>query len=220
MPSTISTHSTEEKRGSLTIHQTLLAAGACCLAVFAGCGKEAPQYYEVQDVQPEPAAEQAEHVHTEDGTHVHTEAAANPLGFNFAVPEGWNQKVASSMVILALQAGNPPELVADVSVSAFPGDVGGQLANIDRWRRQVGLGPLDPAALAGFIKAVQISGLEGWQVDMTGPAGLASDGSAVRMIVSAVSNNGQTWFFKMVGPENAVAGQAGSYAAFIESIRF
>jgi hypothetical protein len=217
MPPIQNHHNTLKKRAAIGIRPAWMLAGAAVAVLLGGCGKEEPTYYEVQDVQPEPAAA---HVQAEGDGHVHGEAAANPLGFTFALPEGWSQKVPTPMVIAAFQAGSPPELVADMAVSAFPGDVGGQVANIDRWRRQIGLGPIDPATVDGFVTKLQVSGIESWQVDMTGPVGAAADGSAPRMVVTAVARNGQTWFFKMVGPEAAVKAQLENYASFLNSIRF
>ena len=124
------------------------------------------------------------------------------------------------MVLLAFQTGSPPELMADMAVSAFPGDVGGQIANVNRWRRQVGLGPLAPDAATALIKPLAIAGIEAWQVDLTGPEGVTANGQAVRMVVSAVFHDGKTWFFKMVGPNSAVEGELVNYAAFIESVNF
>jgi hypothetical protein len=36
----------------------------------------------------------------------------------------------------------------EVAISHFPGDVGGDLANVNRWRQQVALPPIDEAGLA------------------------------------------------------------------------
>jgi hypothetical protein len=35
-----------------------------------------------------------------------------------------------------------PDGKAEVTVSAFPGDTGGLLANLNRWRGQIGLEPV------------------------------------------------------------------------------
>ena len=124
------------------------------------------------------------------------------------------------MVLLAFQIGQPPETMADMAASAFPGDVGGQLANINRWRRQVGLGPIDPEAAEGFITELEVSGLPAWQVSFTGPLSASKIGEPVRMVVTAVFHDGRTWFFKLVGAESSVAGELQNYGAFIESVQF
>ena len=41
----------------------------------------------------------------------------------------------------------------ELAVTHFPGDVGGDLANVNRWRQQIGLEPIDEAALASQCDA-------------------------------------------------------------------
>ena len=196
----------------------MTAALAAGILLFSGCGKEEPAYYETESVQPAPATQE---VPAQMPSMPATQAPApGNLAFTFSLPEGWSEKPPTSMVIMAFQAGNPPEQVADVSVSAFPGDVGGQLANLNRWRRQVGLGPVAPEAADGFITELEVSGIASWQVDLTGPDGMGPDGTAARMMVTAVPHNGQTWFFKMMGPQAAVEGQKAGYEAFLQSVTF
>jgi len=219
MPPILNTDRQSIQRGLTPRRKVRLAAILATLTagtlILSGCGESEPEYYETKDVQTPSSAQPV----LTTAPVSQDPAAAGP-GFSFAMPEGWSQQQPSSMIILAFQAGNPPEQVADVQVSAFPGDVGGQLANLNRWRRQVGLGPVDPEAASGFITAVEVSGIEAWQVDLTGPAGVTPDGSARRMVVSAVPHDGQTWFFKLVGAESAVESQKEQYAAFLQSIQF
>ena len=41
----------------------------------------------------------------------------------------------------------------EIAISQFPGDVGGMLANINRWRGQVGLAPVTEPEIAGLIES-------------------------------------------------------------------
>lgn len=202
----------------LTISRCLIAG--VLIFALSGCGKEEAQYVEVKEVKESPAAK-AEHVHTPgDGhDHGHETAPAGP-GFTYDVPAGWSEKAPPRMVLLAFQIGQPPETMADMAASAFPGDVGGQLANINRWRRQVGLGPVDPEAAKDFITELEVSGLPAWQVAFTGPLSASKIGEPVRMVVTAVFHDGKTWFFKLVGAESAVAAELQNYSAFLESVQF
>ena len=201
------------------MHVRLLLAGAVSAFFLTGCGKAEPEYVEVQEIEVTPQVEDA-HDHASHAGQPHVEEAAQGLGFTYTMPATWTQKVNPNMVLLAFQTGSPPELLADMAVSAFPGDVGGQSANVNRWRRQIGLGPLDPDSAVALIKPLTIAGKEAWQVDLTGPEGAGPDGQAVRMVVSAVFHDGKTWFFKMVGPNSAVEGELVNYAAFIKSVKF
>ena len=57
------------------------------------------------------------------------------------IPEGWEPGKKSSMRIgsFAVKEGNDSSL--DISVTAFPGDLGGLLPNVERWLGQIGLDP-------------------------------------------------------------------------------
>ena len=182
------------------------------LLILSGCGKDEAQYVEVQEIKETPPAVQ-EMPHA----HAHEDAG---IGISYTVPDGWSEKAPSRMVLASFQAGEPPQTLADMSVSSFPGDVGGQLANINRWRRQVGLGPIDPDAVSGFVTDMEVGGLPAWQVSFTGPIEASKVGEPVRMVVTAVSHEGKTWFFKFMGGESAVAGELDNYQAFLKSVRF
>ncbi len=192
------------------------ALAAVCMLVITGCGKKEPQFVEVQEVKESPVTVEKT-MHSDMDGHDHGTPGAP---FEFEIPTGWTEKEHSSMILMAFQAGSPPEVMADMSVSVFPGDVGGQLANINRWRGQVGLGPVDPVAAKDFVTELEISGLSAWQVSFTGPVSASKVGEPVRMVVSAVFQDGKTWFFKLVGTESAVADELANYNAFISSVIF
>jgi hypothetical protein len=203
----------------LTLSKALSGAAACL--VLAGCGKNEPQYYEVQ--QPEPAPQASEQMSAAHAGHDHAAMAAaaeRGPGFGYTAPEAWRAVDPGNMQILSFEAGSAVELPVQFSVSAFPGDVGGQVANINRWRRQVGLGPMDPAVVSDFVEELQISGMPAWEVDFTGPAGSGSNGGAARVRVAVVSHNGQSWFFKLTGNDAAVADELANYRAFLETVQF
>lgn len=200
----------------LTVLKVLISIPV--LAVLAGCGKSEPEYVVVKNVEQPPAAEEDHSGHNHampDAMAAHPAPAPEGLGFTFAAPEGWTQQPPSRMKLLSFAAGSPPERVAECAVSAFPGDVGGQLANINRWRRQVGLGPTTEEVAQSFVKELTISGMEAWQVDFTGP-----EGTDLRVIVSVVSHNGQSWFFKLSGNAASVEGELDAYATFLDSVKF
>ena len=47
----------------------------------------------------------------------------------------------------------------DISVTTFPGDVGGELMNINRWRQQIGLSPISIDSLDEHIVTKTINGM-------------------------------------------------------------
>ena len=91
------------------------------------------------------------------------------------------------------------------------------MANVNRWRRQVGLGPVSAEVAEGMIETITVAGTEGWKVDILGN-GPADSHATARLIVTAVTQNGQTWFFKIVGANSAVESQLSQYGEFVDSI--
>ena len=204
---------------SLKILFLVGAAGLFALA-FSGCGDSEPEYFEVREVQAKPEDPHAGHNHPPGEHPEETGSDSSGLGFAYEVPAGWDEQPASSMKLLSLAVGSPPERISELSVSAFPGDVGGQLANINRWRRQVGLGPINEEMAADLIRDAEVSGIEGWQVDFTGLAGTGQNGGGARVVATAVSHNGQTWFFKLMGNDRSLEDELEKYDAFLKSVSF
>ena len=196
-----------------------LAVMLSAVVFLAGCGKEEPEFVQIEEIHEKPVPVEQPHVHTPGDGHDHGTASPSG-GLTYDVPQGWAGVTPSSMVLLAFQAGEPPQNMAEVAVSAFPGEVGGPIANVNRWRRQVGLGPVDEATALGLITRIEIAGLPAWQVSLVGPIDASKVGEPVKMVVSAVFKDGKTWFIKLVGGESAVDGELANYESFLQSIRF
>src|SRR6476469_7004286 len=58
-------------------------------------------------------------------------------------PEGWSEQPLSEMRLGSFKVEGPNAASADISVIAFPGEAGGLLSNINRWRGQLQLPPLE-----------------------------------------------------------------------------
>ena len=103
----------------------------------------------------------------------------------------------------------------DLSVTAFPGDVGGELANLNRWRGQLQLPPLAEADVAGAVTRLSPNGLSVTLVDFAGgPAD-----KPVRMLGAIVPHGGATWFFKLTGPVDLVAKEKPAFLAFVQTLQ-
>ena len=124
-------------------------------------------------------------------------------------PAGWSVKAASAM-----RKGSYAVGAAEVAITVFPGDVGGVLANVNRWRGQVGLDPVDDAALAGITTPVVAA--HGLHFIVTDAAGPAAGGP--RIVAALVPWQGRTWFFKLTGPGDAVAAAKPAFLAFLQTV--
>jgi len=98
-----------------------------------------------------------------------------------------------------------------VAITAFPGDVGGVLANVNRWRGQAGLPPIDDSGLAHATAGFECNGLHFLLVD-------ASD-APTSMVAAMAPFNGGIWFFKLTGPAAAVASAKPAFLDFLRTVR-
>ena len=127
------------------------------------------------------------------------------------VPNDWIAQAPSSMRkgSWKVQQANGQ---AEISVLVFPGDVGGEIANINRWRAQIGLGPEDATALQQQLVSIKGGGHPGTLINMR------HSGKAI--IGAIVPLGSGTWFFKMNGAAHVVTSQQQAFRQFLDSIQF
>ena len=63
-------------------------------------------------------------------------------GLSWTAPAHWKPKAGSAMRKGSYAISGAGGAEADLAITAFPGDVGGDLANINRWRGQISLPPI------------------------------------------------------------------------------
>src|ERR1043165_3704139 len=127
-------------------------------------------------------------------------------------PQGWEPPPGAQPMRLATF--RPGEGMPEVTLSAFPGDVGGLLANINRWRGQLGLAPIDEAQLARSTQTATIEGVSVTTVDLTGANGHEMLGAVI------VPGDGKTWFLKAAGDPGPIAKLRPAFEQFARSFRF
>lgn len=127
------------------------------------------------------------------------------------VPSDWSPSAPSAMRYASFAAENNGEK-ADISVVTFPGDGGGDVDNVNRWRQQIGLPAIGAELLKPMITPVHAGDLHIDTIDMTG-------GSA-RVLAGWARHGGRAWFFKLTGPPNLVEREKPKFLAFLQSIRF
>jgi hypothetical protein len=142
--------------------------------------------------------------------------AAGNAGFQFASPDGWTVGKSGGMRKAAFNV-ERDGAKAEMTVITLPGTVGGPLANVNRWRGQVGLDPIEAAELESTLTEIKVGGLDGQLLELTGPAGAADRKS---MLAVMLMREGTSWFFKMMGPADLVAAEKENFVSFVESVSF
>lgn len=110
------------------------------------------------------------------------------------------------------------EEVAEITVTAFPGSVGGLASNVNRWRRQVGLAPLDPDQIAALTVPVQVDGATAELVSIRVEEGAPSGTQGVLGVV--IPRGELTWFVKMIGSSALLHEERNNLQRFAESFQF
>lgn len=140
-------------------------------------------------------------------------ATASGANLQWTAPAHWATKSGSSMRkgSYAIK-GDGGE--ADMAITAFPGDVGGDLANLNRWRGQLGLPPVGQAEFESSTQHLDRNGLHMTVVDIVG-----TGANAQRILGAMVPHGGATWFFKLTGPDALVAKEKPAFVAFLDTIK-
>jgi hypothetical protein len=143
---------------------------------------------------------------------------AGELPFKYTLPQGWElDSTPRPMRITTFRVSNGGQ-VAEVAVSSFPGDVGGKLANVNRWREQMGLAKIGENDLARETQGLDVAGEKAYLVDASQPE--QGSGPRQRMLAVGLPHARATWFFKMTGPADLVGKQKSAFEAFVKSVAF
>ncbi len=143
---------------------------------------------------------------------------AAPPTIRYEAPAGWKLDPQRRSMRLATFAVGAAEDAAEVVVSRFPGNVGGLLANLNRWRGQVGLGPIESEDEQAS-ETIEAGPLTARVFDFRGPAG-DGGGEGKRIVVALIDHVGWQWFLKLGGPDGAVDAAKGDFTTFVGSVRF
>lgn len=138
------------------------------------------------------------------------EAAQQAGEVSYTVPDGWEDLPASGIRKANLRVTDEFG-TAELTVLVFPGDVGGRLANINRWRGQIGLDPATPDELPAFTESYTISRHRGLYVRLEG--GMQS------ILGGLLPFHGSTWFFKLQGNSQTVLNNEAAMKTFLDSVQ-
>ena len=176
---------------------------ACC-----GCQKAEIAHYRVKKTAETPVFASAA-----ASRDLPVPAEVPQSALNWTLPAGWTETRAQGVRYATLKPAVPGKI--DVSVVVLPGPAGGELANVNRWRGQIGLPAIDEEALRRARAAVK------------SPAGaisvydFVSDGDAKsRLLAAILVSEESTWFVKMLGDDRPVAAARSEFLHLLRSLRF
>ena len=142
-------------------------------------------------------------------------AEAHP---KWQVPAGWKEASAGPFLVSKFLVTGEGSAQASVNVSTSAGDGGGLVANVNRWRQQLGLGAMPEAELGNSLTSVDVAGGKATLTDMTGKD--PKTGDPARLIAAIVPRQGQTWFFKLMGDAKVVEREKDAFTGFVRGTEY
>lgn len=142
------------------------------------------------------------------------QTASTSSDLKWVLPKGWSETAGTGMRKATFRAGTAAD-AAEVSVVSLAGMAGGELSNVNRWRGQIGLDPIDDAE---FKKT---------STKIVSPAGTAividfsskESGARSRVIAAMLGVGAQTWFLKMTGSEEVVGKAKADFLTLLKGLK-
>ncbi|MEM1223314.1 MAG: hypothetical protein AAGH40_11165 [Verrucomicrobiota bacterium] len=137
------------------------------------------------------------------------EAAEKAGEITYQVPESWIELPPGSVRKASFRI-NSENGGAEVAVTAFPGNVGGLTANVNRWCEQIGRATMTEQQVAEAAKPYIISNHNGLLVFL--------QGESESILGGILDFHGYTWFFKMKGDNVTVVQETEAMQKFLDSV--
>jgi hypothetical protein len=135
----------------------------------------------------------------------------------WAKPDGWSEQPVSEMRLASFKVNGPNATSADISVTAFPGDAGGLVSNVNRWRGQLQLPQLEEKQLRQTIQQAEVQGAPAYFVDLQT---VENSSKPSRILGAVMERSDRTWFVKMTGPPTLLESERRKFFDFVNSFQF
>jgi hypothetical protein len=134
------------------------------------------------------------------------------------VPSGWKEVPGGQFLTAKFVITGDGSAQAAVNVSSSAGNGGGVAANVNRWRKQLGLGELSGDELAKLLRPITTTSGQATLVEMNGTD--ARSGQSATLVGAIVLQPGQAWFYKLMGDAPIVEAQKGAFTSFVQEVEY
>lgn len=143
--------------------------------------------------------------------------------FMAETPNGWQATPATGMrkAAFLVKDGDRTAEVTAIDLAASAPNIAEPLGNINRWRGEIGLAPIEESQLAEIVQKIEVGGKPSSYVEMIPDASKPAESQVAQATVAAIVPAGDTiWFFKMRGDRDLVQAQRDNFKSYLKSIRF
>jgi hypothetical protein len=130
----------------------------------------------------------------------------------WVIPKHWVKTSASSMRLASYEVSDENGSKLDFSVTSFPGDVGGTLANVNRWLGQIGIDPVKEADLDKYISPIILDEKDAQLV--------VAEGEKESLFAAILMVKDRSWFFKITGSRELAKVEKSNFLSFLDSVCF
>ena len=134
-------------------------------------------------------------------------------------PEHWNEIEGSQFSLMDFEAVHDGQRAA-ISVTKLAKNAGGELANVNRWRKQIGLKEIELAQLEKTKQPFAVDGNPGTFVELKG----TRDGKPATTlgVIHTITYRTlpETWFYKITGDTAAVVKEKDAFRDYVRSARY
>ena len=195
------------------------------LALLTGCGRDDVKVYQTTK-EPDQSPAQANSALPPGHPDVSSMPSMPPAGMpgnsppllTWKTPESWTEQAPGAMRVGSFKATNADGKSADISIIPLGGVAGGDVANVNRWRGQIGLEPASADEIKQLAEKAEVDGQPAELYDLTGKN--PGTGAPEGILVAFARRGGTSWFFKMTGDPGVIAGQKPAFVEFLKSVRF
>ena len=121
-------------------------------------------------------------------------------------PAGWAVAPAGQFLVAKFTVAGG---AAAVNISTAPGDGGGVMPNVNRWRKQLGL---EPATDATGLQEIETAAGRATVAEMNG------EKAALVGVIVALPD--RAWFYKLMGDAGAVSAHKAEFLQFVREVKY
>jgi hypothetical protein len=196
----------------------LLVLSAVGLILFSSCRDPKIRNYRIAKEATAPTVPSA--MTGMSGMNLPAPAASATPGIHWQKPDAWQEQSGKSMRIGSFLIPGTDGRKAEMAITTFPGDVGGDFANVNRWRGQIQLPPITEAEFSAAITSIDLPAGKFQLIDVTSDEPLIDGKYKARILGAWLKQAERTWFFKLMGDAETVGAQNDALQAFLRSVEF
>jgi len=136
--------------------------------------------------------------------------ASNYKPLSWTTPKDWIEQPHTDLQTAHFSVPGPDKTKADLVIISFSGLVGEEIVNVNQWRAEVGLPPIEPTDIT--FDPIVVGKQQGKLYQFSGPE--------KSTMVVWLTKNETFWFFKLHGSSSAIATNKSAMMEFLKSVSF